>query len=141
MTRISKTEKQERKATAIKYLRKVLRPGKVVNTVVTHTGRSGMYRHIKLVVTFKGELLNISSWVADALEWRDLGNGALGVSGCGMDMGFHTVYVLSSALYPKGFRCIGKRCPSNDHSNGDRDYTPHKHGCGGYALRQGWVEL
>jgi len=47
-----------------------------------------------------------------------------------MDMGFHLVSTLSYYLYPEGFGCTGKsegrdRCPSNDHSNGDRDYTPH----------------
>ena len=78
----------------------------------------------------------------------------LRVSGCGMDMGFHVVYSLSRVLYPDGFECIGEGCPSNDHSNGDRDYTPHLnggkaphepgyvahwHSNGGYALRQRWV--
>jgi hypothetical protein len=82
-----------------------------------------------------------------------------------MDMGFHLVYTLSYALYPQGFGCVGERCPSNDHSNGDRDYTPHgcydengaledrepgpgelRDGCrrhwhrdGGYALTQRWL--
>jgi hypothetical protein len=53
-----------------------------------------------------------------------------------MDMGFHVVYNLSSALYRGGFGCIGDkpvRCPSNDHSNGDRDYTPHMHVVSGPA--------
>jgi hypothetical protein len=50
-------------------------------------------------------------------------------------MGFHLAYTLSRVIYPDGFGCIGKpndaarrwsgACPSNDHSNGDRDYTPH----------------
>ncbi len=30
-------------------------------------------------------------------------------------------------------------CPSNDHSNGDRDYSPHHHSSGGYALSQRWL--
>src|SRR5712692_6873174 len=61
------------------------------------------------------------------------------VSGAGMDMGFHLVYSLSYDLYPDGFECIGERCPSNDHSNGDRDYSPHHHKDGGYALLQRWI--
>ena len=82
-----------------------------------------------------------------------------------MDMGFHLVYSLSYALWPDGFGCVGAGCPSNDHSNGDRDYTPHGptdangdpedrdpgpgeardglvrhwHRDGGYALRQRWL--
>jgi hypothetical protein len=63
----------------------------------------------------------------------------LSVSGCGMDMGFHVVYSLSRTLFKDNFECIGKSCPSNDHSNGDRDYTPHQHSDGGYALRHKWV--
>lgn len=40
-------------------------------------------------------------------------------------MGFHVVYGLARTLWPDGYGCIGEHCPSNDHSNGDRDYTPH----------------
>jgi hypothetical protein len=74
----------------------------------------------------------------------------LRLQGCGMDMGFHAVYNLAASLWPKGFGCVGEKCPSNDHSNGDRDYTPHKpeglkpqtehwHADGGYALRSRWI--
>ena len=54
-------------------------------------------------------------------------------------MGFAVIYELSQALFPKGFECIGEKCPSNDHSNGDRDYTPHHHNSGGYALKHRWM--
>lgn len=50
---------------------------------------------------------------------------AVKMGGAGMDMGFALVHSLSYALFPDGFGCIGDGCPSNDHSNGDRDYTPH----------------
>jgi len=72
-------------------------------------------------------------------------HGGITVGGCGMDMGFHVVYSLSSYLYRDGFECIGdsegwgKKCPSNDHCNDDRNYTPHHHQSGGYALRQRWM--
>lgn len=76
-----------------------------------------------------------------------------------MDMGFWAVYQLSYGLFKGGFGCIGEGCPSNDHSNGDRDYTPHMseadrmgadgelcnchkdhmHNDGGYALKQRWL--
>jgi hypothetical protein len=36
-------------------------------------------------------------------------------------------------------RYVGLRCPSNDHSNGDRDYSPHHHGSGGYAVSHRWL--
>lgn len=60
-------------------------------------------------------------------------------AGCGMDVGFSLVYNLGWVLFPNGFECVGERCPSNDHSNGDRDYSPHHHSDGGYALRQRWL--
>lgn len=36
-------------------------------------------------------------------------------------------------------RYLPIRCHSNDHSNGDRNYEPHHHRSGGYALRQEWL--
>lgn len=39
----------------------------------------------------------------------------------------------------RDFECIGHGCPSNDHCNGDRDYTPHHHNSGGYALKHRWL--
>ena len=65
--------------------------------------------------------------------------------GCGMDMGFELVYNLGYALWPNGYTCtgdskeFGKRCRSNEHSNGDRNYQPHHHTDGGYAFRQEWI--
>ena len=98
------------------------------------------------------------SWaVARLLGWSfDRRNDGVKVNGCGMDMGFHLVYSLSYVLFPQGVGCIGAGCLSNDHSNGDRDYTPHGNGMtphlrevivgadhwhrdGGYALRQRWL--
>jgi len=74
---------------------------------------------------------------------------------CVADSGSQLVYNLSRALYLDGFGCIGQGCPSNDHVNGDRDYTPHDriynreeaewvglghwHEDGGYALRHEWL--
>jgi hypothetical protein len=48
---------------------------------------------------------------------------------------FTVVYALGAALFPGGFRCTGETCPSNEHTNGDRDYSPHHHQDGGYAFR------
>lgn len=71
---------------------------------------------------------------------RGSGDGLI-VGGCGMDMGYHLVYALARKLWPDGFDCIGPGCPSNDHSNGDRDYTPgHRHHAdGGYCLKHRWL--
>lgn len=144
---ISKAEQKRRdRASAILKLREMFPPGSTVHTSLVHVSRSGMYRHIKLFCAKDGEVINVSGMVATAIGGKWCDDGSIGVSGCGMDMGFHLVYALSSTLYPNGYDCIGdggkdrnKRCPSNDHSNGDRDYTPHHHSDGGYALRHHWI--
>jgi hypothetical protein len=94
---------------------------------------------------------DISYTVGKVIGYNRADDGGLKVSGVGMDMGFSVVYDLSSYLFDKGFMCTGERkideqgnrvkdwCPSNDHVNGDRDYTPHLHTSGGYALKQKWL--
>jgi hypothetical protein len=135
--RVSKTAKAE----ALANLRELLKPGDKVYTKVTHVARSGMSRSIECFVIRDNEPRNISYLGARALGERlDDKNGGVRVGGCGMNMCFHTVYCLSSVLFPEGFTCLGdgdysRRCPSNDHSNGDRNYAPHHHASGGYALR------
>ena len=136
MPRETKAQAAER-LEAIEYLRGILPPGSTVYTVLRHVSRSGMYRSIDLYVLDVDEHGHpgrrwISSYAARACGWKLDKRDAIGAGGCGMDMGFHLVSTLSRVLYPDGFGCIGKgadesrtRCPSNDHSNGDRDYTPH----------------
>jgi hypothetical protein len=146
-------------AESLATLREALKPGDTVWTKVTQVSRSGMSRHIQCFIIRDNEPWNISAHVARVIgepcDRRDL---SFRIGGCGMDMCFAAVYALSSALFRDGFGCIGKGCPSNDHSNGDRDYTPHcqihkgiphgaaapaRQGCtdhwhesGGYALRK-----
>lgn len=136
---MTKKEQADRREAAIAQLRALLPPGSTVTTVLRHISRSGMQRRITpcIPVTagdFAGEVRNLSGLVSDALGWRWHDDGSVIVGGCGMDMGYHLVYSLASGLYPDGFGCIGdgsgyegtgRRCPANDHSNGDRDYTPH----------------
>lgn len=152
MTKMKKAERAE----AVEKLRGMLRPGSTVRTILRHVSRSGMLRCVSPIID--GE--DCSWLVARALGLRvDQMKGGVRISGCGMDMGFHLIYELSSVLYRGGFGCIGAGCPSNDHSNGDNDYTPHADGCpkssaevgkdlpthrhhhkdGGYALRHRWL--
>ena len=144
MTRQKQAERQD----AIDKLREWIKPGDTVYTVLDRVSRSGMSRQIRVVLLSceGGRAIDLHpNWaVGKALGLRHAKrNGyeqdALVVGGCGMDMGFHLVYSLGAVLYPEGFTCTGERCPSNDHSNGDRDHTPHPHKNGGYALRQRWL--
>jgi hypothetical protein len=133
-----KGQKAAEAAAAQAQLRKMLRPGDTVHTIVRHVSRSGMSRRIDLYLARKGELVYLSGWAAKALGERRHRDGGIVVGGCGMDMGFHLVYNLSSVLWPKGFRCAGKRCQSNDHHN-RVEPMPKVHQSGGYALRQEWI--
>jgi hypothetical protein len=160
MARVSKSDR----ADAIERLRADLNPGDTVHTVLRSVSRSGMSRSIDAYKIVDGDPHWLSYSVAKAGvgTWDD-GREAVKMGGAGMDMGFALVYSLSCILFPDGFGCIGEGCPSNDHSNGDRDYTPHGqeltleayralaedaiasyyaqhwHQEGGYALRQRWI--
>lgn len=123
------TQKQE----AIRQLRKILRPGKTVETVLRHISRSGMSRVISLCVPKRGESVPISYLAAKALGYRlDDKTGGIKISGCGMDMGFALVYDLGRVLWPKGFKLRkGNRARNGDTSGFDND--------GGYALNHRWI--
>jgi len=145
---MTKAQKADQTA-AIEQLRTMLKPGDTVQTILRSVSRSGMSRDISPILTTPdGGAFDASYLVGRALDLRHGKAGGLKMGGCGMDMGFALVYALSSKLYPNGFGCTGagtpdapfsSRCPSNDHSNGDRDYTPHQHRSGGYALRHAWL--
>ena len=137
--------KQSERAEFISKLRETLKPGDKLHTVLRSVSRSGMSRVIdvyKLGCSNQGTIEKswLSYWVAKAADFTfDQKADAIKVSGCGMDMGFHVVYNLGRTLWPDGFICSGENCHSNDHTNGDRDYTPHIHADGGYALTQEWL--
>ena len=152
---------QTERTEALARLRTWVKPGDTVYTVLRHVSRSGQQRSISLVVLEDDgrgngpEPREIDGTVARALGMTfDRDRGGVKVGGAGMDMGFEVVYNLGRALWPEGFGCTGANCQSNDHTNGDRDYTPHTNGKsstfepgyvghwhrdGGYALRQRWI--
>lgn len=141
MTKAQQAERDD----AITRLREILSPGDTVSTILDHVSRSGMTRHIRVLVPYVQkdgtvDYLHPNWLVATAIGARlaKRGDGVV-MGGCGMDMGFQLVYTLSRILFPDGFDCAGERCRSNDHSNGDRKRTPHHHHDGGYALSQRWL--
>lgn len=122
-------------------LQGMIKPGDTVYTVLRHVSRSGMSRRIDLYIIGDDKRPHFITGMAAAamgMRW-DRDKGGIIAGGCGMDMGFHLVYNLSQVLFREGFVCTGERCPSNDHSNGDRDRTPHSHTDPGYALRHEWM--
>lgn len=104
----------------------MLAPGSTVYTSVKNVSRSGMSRTITLHVVQNGSIRNITGYAAHALGWKGDASG-LKVGGCGMDMGFLTVYTLGRTLWPDGLPTPhGTR-------NGKPDYD------GGYALKHEWL--
>lgn len=137
----AKTRLTAERQQAQDQLREIFPPGSTAHTILRHVSRSGMSRSISVVDQHSNDV----TWlVVRALGEKLDRHDGIRVGGCGMDMGFHLVYSLSRTLYPDGFECtcsdrFGDSCPSNDHFNGDRDYTPHQHEDGGYAIRQRWL--
>ena len=96
------------KEEAIKTLKENIKEGDVVYTQLNHTSQSGMMRHIKVRQIKNNYPLDWSRLVAIALDWKEAkdrfgGYNGIKVGGCGMDMGFHLVYTLSSVLYNDGY--------------------------------------
>lgn len=114
---------KEDAAHAIEILHENIKPGDTVYTSLRQVASNGMSRHIEVMVPRKradGSLYirNITSLVGRAAGFKvSPKTDALVVGGAGMDMGFHVVYSLSSAMFRDGVKCTGKGCPSNDHSN------------------------
>jgi hypothetical protein len=83
-----------------------------VYTIIRHVARSGMMREISVVIPITDDHHNTrfvhpSYTIAGLLGWSYTdkhGNNAVIVGGCGMDMGFHLVYSLSSVLYGDGYK-------------------------------------
>lgn len=109
-------------------LRKLLKPGTTVYTVLRHVSSSGMSRRIDLFVIKGGRLVFLSGYAGRLLGLHRRGrHDGLVVGGCGMDMGFHLVYELGAALWPKGTRT----------PHGIRNGQPDTDG--GYALKHSWI--
>lgn len=122
-----KITKQEQ-AEAVKALRRYLKPGRKVYTILNHCSSSGMSRAISLAVSYKGEVVKLDYWASRAMGYPiDRNHGGLKVGGCGMDMGFHLVYSLGQTVWPKGTR------KPHGTRNGEPDTA------GGYALKHVWL--
>jgi hypothetical protein len=82
-----------------KELRKFIQPGQTVYINFKSVSASGMSRQCRCYVVRNGEIVDITFRVAKILDWRLNDRHNLVVAGCGMDMGFHTVYCLSEKLF------------------------------------------
>jgi len=102
-----KVSKKAQKALEIEDAKKQLlahyvSEGSTVYTVLRSVSSSGMSRTLSLKVVKDGKILDLTYYAGTVLDWPIVevnGSRALRVGGCGMDMGFHTVYTLSSILF------------------------------------------
>ena len=148
--KVSKSQQAE----SIAQLREWIKPGQTIYTVLDHVSRSGMLRHIRLILmepqadgTVRDIHPNYAASMALGIP-QATSNGrrldALKMRGCGMDMGFALIYELSHKLYGDGYKCLGQgKCPSNYHSNvrhheGETERFDLVH-TDGYALRHRWI--
>lgn len=109
--------KYEQQQTAKTQLLELLGDNRNVYTILRTVSASGMSRTISLKTIKDGELIDITYTAAKVLGDKCIevnGHNAIRVNGCGMDMGFHLVYGLSSLLFSGLFE-------------------------GGYQLKQRWI--
>lgn len=98
MTKQTKTKAEQLEAR--EKLRGWIKRDTTIYTVLRHRAASGMTRFIDLYYIEDNRPLRITWQAAKALDWTyDEKREALRVGGCGMDIGFHTVYTLSSVLF------------------------------------------
>lgn len=125
-------------------LKKWIKPGVTVWTLLRHRAPSGMSRVLDVYVMVDNEPLRLTWSVAKVLDWTyDRKHEGVKVNGCGLDVGYHLVYSLSRVLFKDGLGCIGEGCKSNDHNNPgpDRDNyaVGRKHSDPGYGLNHRWL--
>lgn len=95
--------KSNKRDEAITSLRKSLKKGDTLYTVLRSVSASGMSRTLDVYHVKDGEILRLTWSVAQALECTYCRKReALKVVGCGMDMGFDVVYSLSCTLFNEG---------------------------------------
>lgn len=129
------TKAERERQEARERLREILTRGQEVSCVLRHVSRSGMMRHISLlVVDENGEIRDISYWAGQAIGSKLANDGGIKVGGCGMDMGFHLVYTLARAVF-------GDLEPTPEEKANHPKWTSAEahYGYGGYALKHRWV--
>jgi len=137
MTKAQKELIAEQKKTALDVLRGLLPASSYVNIVyVGGTPAVSRFRVLQSDPVRTDGIVDLTWFVARALDMKTAKDGSLRVGGHGLNRAYTIVYGLGRALYPNGSPCTGEDCASNDHNNGDQDYTVGKiHSDGGYAFR------
>ena len=105
MTKLQKQEIEQEKKSLLALIERAAKDisgHPVVYLILRHVSRSGMYRVLDSYLSIDGDMHRITHSHALILNGRyDRRHEGLGVTGCGMDMGFDAVYRLSTRLYCK----------------------------------------
>lgn len=97
------TRQQAERQEALDTLRKWIKEGDTVYTVLRHVSRSGMQRIIGVVVFLDGDPIHPNYSVGTLLERAvKMNQDGVVCRGAGMDMGFDLVYSLSHAMFGRG---------------------------------------
>jgi hypothetical protein len=72
---------------------------RVIYCVLRSVSKSGMSRVIDFYTIENNRPQYLSGLIKMALGYRMAKNGGLVIGGCGMDMGFHVVYTVSSVVF------------------------------------------
>jgi hypothetical protein len=98
------TKKEAGRAEAIEILKKWLKPGDTVYTILRHVSASGMSRSLDVLTIRNNKPLRLTWSAATALGTAyDRKIDAIRVSSVGEDAGFSTVYHLSLVLFGDGY--------------------------------------
>ena len=121
-------KKQTKKAIAERethreILRKLLKPGQTVWTLIRSVAPSGMSRKVSVFIVDEGRIRDISWNAAHAIGYSVNEHHEVRVHGCGFDAGYEIVHNLGAALWPNG----------TDKPHGVRNGQPDS--TGGYALK------
>lgn len=89
---------------ALEFLRKFLRKGTTIYTVLRHVSSSGTCRFIDLYVMKQNEPIRLTWSASVILEWTySPHREALRVKGCGTDVGFEAVNTLGHIVLGNGY--------------------------------------
>lgn len=97
--KLTTTQKREQKENSLATLKNLVQEGDTIYTSLQSVSSTGMSRRLNIFIVKDNNIVNITWHVANVLEYRyNDQKESLVIGGCGMDMGYHVVYSLSSVL-------------------------------------------
>ncbi len=96
--------KDTKQKIVIESLKKEIKKGDTIYTILTKVNNIGTYRHIKPILFKNNEPYFLGWQMSKALKYTyKEKTSSIGIGGGGMDMGFHLIYNLSSLLFNDGY--------------------------------------